>query len=93
MERAEHKPESQSLDDLASRMSSYRERATAARRLADAITDKRATKELVAHAEEFEKKAEEIATEIVLLAHIRENRDREDAASAPAPSPTREKHR
>ena len=61
--------ESQALDDLASRMTAYRERAGAARRLAEAITDKRATKGLLAHAEEFEKKAEELAAEIVLLAH------------------------
>jgi hypothetical protein len=58
-----------SLDELASRMTAYRERATAARRLAEAITDKRATTGLLAHAEEFQKKAEEIATKIVSLAH------------------------
>jgi hypothetical protein len=53
-------------------MTAYRERAAAARRLAEAITDERATTGLIEHAEEFEKKAEAIATEIVLLAHRRE---------------------
>jgi uncharacterized phage protein gp47/JayE len=63
----------ESLDELASRMTAYRERAAAARRLAQAISDKRATStrttSLIEHAQEFEKKAEAIATEIVLLAH------------------------
>jgi len=59
----------ESLDELASRMTAYRERAAAARRLAQAISDKRATTSLIEHAQEFEKKAEAIATEIVLLAH------------------------
>jgi hypothetical protein len=62
----------QSLDELASRMTAYRERATAARRLAEAITDEHATTGLIEHAEEFEKKAEAIAAEIMLLAHRRE---------------------
>ena len=57
------------LDELASRMIAYRERAAAARRLAHAITDKRATTGLMEHAEEFEKKAEAIAVQIVDLAH------------------------
>jgi len=34
-----------------------------------AISDKRATTSLIEHAQEFDKKAEAIATEIVLLAH------------------------
>jgi uncharacterized phage protein gp47/JayE len=59
----------ESLDELASRMTAYRERAAAARRLAQAISDKRATTSLIEHAQEFDKKAEAIATEIVLLAH------------------------
>jgi hypothetical protein len=59
----------QSIDDLALRMTAYRERATAARRLAEAITDKGATTGLITHAEDFEKKAQEIAAQIVLLAH------------------------
>jgi hypothetical protein len=59
----------ESLDDLALRMTAYRERATAARRLALAISDQRATMGLIEHAEEFEKKAEAIATQIVLRAH------------------------
>jgi len=50
-------------------MTAYRERAAAARRLAQAISDKRATTSLIEHAQEFDKKAEAIATEIVLLAH------------------------
>jgi hypothetical protein len=58
----------ESLDELAQRMTAYRERATAARRLAEAISDRRATRGLIAHAEEFEKKAEAIATQIVTLA-------------------------
>lgn len=49
-------------------MLAYRERAVAARRLAQAITDKRATRGLIEHAEEFEKKAGAIATRIVDLA-------------------------
>jgi len=53
-------------------MTAYRERATAARRLAEAITDEHATTGLIEHAEEFEKKAEAIAAEIMLLAHRRE---------------------
>jgi hypothetical protein len=59
----------QSLDELAASMVAYRERATAARRLAQAISDKRATMDLIKDAEEFEKKAEAIATQIVRLAH------------------------
>lgn len=75
MERAPDKKEPQSLDELATRMTAYRERATAARRLAEAISDERATTGLIEHAQEFEKKAEEIAAEIVLLAHIRQESD------------------
>lgn len=55
-------------------MTAYRERAATARRLAEAITDQRATTGLIEHAEEFEKKAEEIAAEIVLLAHTQQDR-------------------
>ncbi len=66
--------ETQPLDVLATRMTAYRERAAAARRLAQAITDQRATSGLIEHAEEFEKKAEEIAAEIVLLAHTQQDR-------------------
>jgi hypothetical protein len=62
--------ETLSLDALALRMSAYRERAATARCLADTITDKRATTGLLAHAEEFEKKAEELAAQIVRLAHV-----------------------
>ena len=69
MGTAPDEPETQSLDELASRMIAYRERAAAARRLAQAITDKRATTGLIEHAEEFEKKAEAIAAQIVELAH------------------------
>ena len=69
MERAPDAPETHSLDELASRMIAYRERAAAARRLAHAISDKRATTGLIEHAEEFEKKAEAIAARIVELAH------------------------
>ena len=43
MDRVTDEAGHQSLDDLALRMTAYRERALAARRLADAITDKRAT--------------------------------------------------
>lgn len=75
MDREPDEKELQSLDDLATRMTAYRERAAAARRLAEAITDHRATTGLIEHAEEFEKKAEEIAAEIVLLAHIRQETD------------------
>ena len=57
------------LDELASRMLAFRERAAAARRLAEAITDKHATTGLIEQAEEFEKKAEAIATQIVDLSH------------------------
>ena len=70
MGRAPDERDSQSpLDERASRMLAYRERAAAARRLAEAITDKRATTGLIEHAEEFERKAEAIATQIVDLAH------------------------
>ena len=72
--RATDKTETQSLDELAMRMTAYRERAATARRLAEAITDQRATTGLIEHAEEFEKKAEEIAAEIVLLAHTQHDR-------------------
>lgn len=78
MGRAADETEALSLDELASRMIAYRERAAAARRLADAITDKRATTGLLAHAEEFEKKAEAVATQIVLLAHTRGYRARDN---------------
>jgi hypothetical protein len=58
-----------SLDELAQRMAAYRESAGAARRLARAISDQRATSGLIAHAEGFEKKAEAIAAQIATLAH------------------------
>jgi hypothetical protein len=74
--------ETLSLDALALRMSAYRERAATARRLADAITDKRAITGLLAHAEEFEKKAEEIAAQIVLRAHAHDTDARGDRAPA-----------
>ena len=64
----------QSLDELATRMVAYRERAAAARHLAQAISDKHATTDLIKDAEEFEKKAEAIATQIVQLA--RDHRDK-----------------
>jgi hypothetical protein len=76
--------ETQSLDELALRMTAYHERAIAARRLAEAISDKRATTGLLAHAQAFEKKAEEIAAEIVLLAHLRNDGVRRAADSAEA---------
>jgi hypothetical protein len=63
----------QSLEDLISRMTAYRERAAAARRLAQAISDQRATMGLIEHAEEFEKKAEVIAAQIVELSHNRQD--------------------
>jgi len=75
----------ETLDELTSRMTAYRERATAARRLAEAITDKRATTGLIEHAAEFEKKAEEIATQIVSLADSLADSGDLAAASAPAP--------
>jgi hypothetical protein len=75
MDRATDNDEPRSLDELATRMTAYRERATAARRLAEAISDPRATRGLIEHAEEFEKKAEEIAAEIVLLAHTQQATD------------------
>jgi hypothetical protein len=68
----------ESLDELASRMTAYRERAAAARRLAEAISDKRATTGLLAHAAEFEKKAEEIAAQIVSHAHTQSGRAQND---------------
>ncbi len=58
-----------SLDELLSLMVAYRERAAAARRLAQAISDKHATTGLIEDAEEFDKKAAAIATQIVQLAH------------------------
>jgi hypothetical protein len=79
-----------SLDELALRMTAHRERATAVRRLAEAITDKRATTGLLAHAEEFEKRAEEIAAQIVLLAHCCDKDRREAAATM---RPLRQKRR
>ncbi len=94
MERVTDEAEHQSLDDLALRMTAYRERAAAARRLAEAITDKRATTGLLTHAEEFEKKAEEIAAQIVSLAHTQHDRDSGDVNSTAAVKPpTRPKHR
>jgi predicted nucleic acid-binding Zn-ribbon protein len=74
--------ETLSLDALARRMSAYRERAATARCLAGAITDKRATTGLLAHAEEFEKKAAELATQIVELAHAQDADKRGDLAPA-----------
>jgi hypothetical protein len=50
-------------------MLAYRERAVAARRLAQAISDKRATTGLIEHAEEFEKKADALAAQFIELAH------------------------
>ena len=67
MGRAPDERETQSLE-LASRMIAYRERAAAVRRLAQAISDRRATTGLIEHAESFERKAEAIAAEIVELA-------------------------
>jgi hypothetical protein len=94
MDRVTDEAGHQSLDDLALRMTAYRERALAARRLADAITDKRATTGLLAHAEAFEKKAEEIAAQIVLLAHAQNDRNSGDGdPTAAAKPPTRPKHR
>jgi len=61
--------EPQLLDELASRVIAYRERATAARRLAQAISDKRATTGLIEHAEEFDRKADAIAAQLVERAH------------------------
>jgi len=69
MGRAAYALESQSLDELASRVIAYRERATAARRLAQAISDKRATTGLIEHAEEFDRKADAIAAQFVERAH------------------------
>ena len=69
MGRAPDEEETQSLDELASRMIAYRERAAVARRLAQAISDRRATTGLMEHAENFERKAEAIAAQIVELAH------------------------
>ncbi|HEY1506690.1 MAG TPA: hypothetical protein VGF92_20470 [Stellaceae bacterium] len=63
----------QPLDELVSRVTAYRESASAARRLARAITDQHATKGLIEHAEEFEKKAGAIAAQIVELAHHRQD--------------------
>jgi hypothetical protein len=85
--RAAEGTETLSLDDLALRMTAYRERATTARRLAEAISDKRATTGLLAHAEDFEKKAEEIAAQIVLLAHRQNDDSCLDADSSAAPEP------
>jgi hypothetical protein len=92
MERGADKSETPSLDDLALRMTAYRERATAVRRLADAIADKRATTELLANADEFEKKAEALAVRILLLAHTRS--DGSDAGPSTKPiNTTRQKRR
>jgi neutral trehalase len=63
--------EPQPLDELASRMIAYRERAAVARRLAQAISDQRATTGLIEHAEKFERKAEAIAAQLVEFAHRR----------------------
>ena len=49
-------------------MIAYRERAAAARRPAQAITDQGATTGLIEHAKEFERKADAIAARIVELA-------------------------
>jgi hypothetical protein len=87
MDRVTDEARHQSLNDLALRMTAYRERALAARCLADAITDKHATTGLLAQAEAFEKKAEEIAAQIVLLAHTQNDR------TAAAKPPTRPKFR
>ncbi|HXR88402.1 MAG TPA: hypothetical protein VN728_15585 [Stellaceae bacterium] len=69
MRRVPDETASPALDELTSRLIAYRERAAAARRLAQAISDKRATTGLIAHAAEFDKKAEAIAAQIVELAH------------------------
>jgi hypothetical protein len=71
MDRAADETETLSLDDLALRMTAYRERAAAARRLAEAVTDKGAAAGLIVHAEAFDKEAQAIAARIVLLAHLR----------------------
>jgi hypothetical protein len=92
--RAMDDAETPSLDDLALRMRAYRERAAAARRLAEAIADKSATIGLLAHAEEFEKKAEAIAAQIVRIAHTRDEGDRGDTTpSSETINTTRPKHR
>jgi thioredoxin-like negative regulator of GroEL len=93
MGKATNEPETQMLDELALRMTAYRERAAVARRLADAITDKRATTGLLAHAQEFDKKAEAIATRIVLLAHLKEHRTDGDLDRRARVTPTRKKDR
>jgi hypothetical protein len=94
MDRVTDEARHQSLNDLALRMTAYRERALAARCLADAITDKHATTGLLAQAEAFEKKAEEIAAQIVLLAHTQNDRNSGDGDStAAAKPPTRPKFR
>jgi hypothetical protein len=86
------KATNEALDELALRMTAYRERAAAARRLAQAISDKHATTSLIEHAEKFEKKAEAIATEIVLLGHAHDNDDRGSMESSAAPkTPPRRK--
>jgi len=69
MGRAPNDADSESLDELASRIIAYRERAAAARRLALAISDKRATTGLIEHAAEFEKKADAIAVVLAERAH------------------------
>lgn len=91
------KAANEALDELASRMSAYRERATAARRLARAITDQHAIAGLIEHAQEFEKRAEEIAAQIVSLAETdcddaRQDSD-DDASSAAALSASPARHR
>jgi len=94
MDRVTDEARHQSLNDLALRMTAYRERALAARRLGDAITDRHATTGLLAQAEAFEKKAEEIAAQIVLLAHTQNDRNSGDGDStAAAKPPTRPKFR
>ncbi len=83
------KPTDESLDELAQRMTAFRERAAAARRLAQAISDERATSGLIEHAEEFERKAEAIAAQIVTLAHCHQDpaRDEDDPHAAARTEP------
>ncbi|HWE75277.1 MAG TPA: hypothetical protein VG328_19110 [Stellaceae bacterium] len=81
MERCSGDTETLSIDDLASRMSTYRERAAAVRLLADAITDKGATTGLLARAEQFENEARAMAMQIVRRAHA-EGADDHGAATS-----------
>ena len=68
-------------------MIAYRERAAAARRLAQAISDKCATTGLIEHAEECEKKAEAFAAQIVEFAHHHQGQGPDDPPPAAALKP------